>query len=79
MKSTGNIRRIDDLGRIVIPKNIRHTLNIKEADQFEIFTHNDNTIVLRKYHDEDSELDSEDFKTMCFENLKKSLDKAKQK
>lgn len=55
MKSTGIIRRIDDLGRIVIPKNIRKALNIEESDPLEFFTENDNTIIIRKYYGEDSE------------------------
>ena len=41
MKSTGVLRRIDDLGRIVIPKEIRKTLRIKEGDPLEIFTDKD--------------------------------------
>ena len=38
MKATGIVRRIDDLGRIVIPKEIRRTLHIRESDPLEIFT-----------------------------------------
>ena len=38
MKATGIVRRIDDLGRIVIPKEIRRTLHIRETDPMEIFT-----------------------------------------
>ena len=41
MKATGIIRRIDDLGRVVIPKEIRRTLSIREGDPFEIVIHND--------------------------------------
>ena len=48
MKATGIVRRIDRLGRIVIPKEICKTLNIKENDPLEIFTE-DNKILLRKY------------------------------
>lgn len=48
MKSTGIIRRIDDLGRVVIPKELRHTLKIKDYDPIEIFVHGD-MVVLRKY------------------------------
>ena len=47
MKATGIVRRIDDLGRIVIPKEIRRTVGIKEGDPLEIFL--DNGIVLKKY------------------------------
>lgn len=48
MKATGVIRRIDDLGRIVIPKEIRKTLRIKEGENLEIYIENEN-IILRKY------------------------------
>ena len=49
MKATGVVRRIDDLGRIVIPKEIRKTLHIKEGDPLEIFTDRDGEIILKKY------------------------------
>ena len=49
MKATGVVRRIDDLGRVVIPKEIRKTLRIKEGDPLEIFTEKDGGIILRKY------------------------------
>ena len=49
MKATGIVRRIDDLGRVVIPKEIRRTLRIRESDQLEIFTDNDGEIILKKY------------------------------
>lgn len=48
MKSTGVIRRIDDLGRIVIPKEIRKNLRIKEGDNLEVFIEDEN-IILKKY------------------------------
>ena len=48
MKSTGIVRKIDELGRIVVPKELRRTLNIEEKDGLEIFTEG-NTIILRKY------------------------------
>ena len=48
MKATGVIRRIDDLGRIVIPKEIRRNLRIKEGENLEIFVDNEN-IILKKY------------------------------
>lgn len=48
MKSTGIVRKIDDLGRIVLPMELRRTLNIEEHDPVEIFTEED-TIILRKY------------------------------
>lgn len=49
MKTTGVVRRVDDLGRIVIPKEIRKTLRIKEGDPLEIFTEKDGDIILKKY------------------------------
>lgn len=49
MKATGIVRRIDDLGRIVIPKEIRRTLRIREADAIEIFTDAEGQIILKKY------------------------------
>lgn len=49
MKATGIVRRIDDLGRIVIPKEIRRTMKIAEGTPLEIFTDIDNTITLKKY------------------------------
>ena len=49
MKATGVVRRIDDLGRIVIPKEIRKTLRIGEGSPLEIFTERDGEIVLKKY------------------------------
>ena len=49
MKATGIVRRIDDLGRVVIPKEIRRTLHIREGDPLEIYTSEDGGVVLRKY------------------------------
>ncbi len=49
MKATGVVRRIDDLGRIVIPKEIRKTLHIKEGDPLEIFTDREGQVILKKY------------------------------
>lgn len=49
MKSTGIVRRIDELGRIVIPKEIRKTLRIKEGENLEIYVDNNENIILRKY------------------------------
>lgn len=56
MKATGIIRRIDELGRIVIPKELRRTLNIKVGDPIEIFTADDGVIALRKYEPSNSVL-----------------------
>lgn len=49
MKATGIVRRTDDLGRIVIPKEIRKTLRIKEGDPLEIFTDKEGEVILKKY------------------------------
>ncbi|MBE5928413.1 MAG: stage V sporulation protein T [Lachnospiraceae bacterium] len=49
MKATGIVRRIDDLGRVVIPKEIRRTLKIREGDPLEIFTDKEGEIILQKY------------------------------
>ena len=49
MKATGIVRRIDDLGRVVIPKEIRRTLRIREGDSLEIFTDRQGEIILKKY------------------------------
>ena len=49
MKATGIVRRIDDLGRIVIPKEIRRTLRIREGDPLEIFTDREGKVILKKY------------------------------
>lgn len=49
MKATGIVRRIDDLGRIVVPKEIRRVLRIREGDSMEIFTDIDGAIILKKY------------------------------
>ncbi|MBP3361581.1 MAG: AbrB/MazE/SpoVT family DNA-binding domain-containing protein [Clostridia bacterium] len=48
MKATGIIRKVDELGRIVIPKELRKSMSISEGDPLEIFTDND-TIILKKY------------------------------
>ncbi len=49
MKATGIVRRIDDLGRVVIPKEIRRTMRIRESDPLEIFTGHEGEIILKKY------------------------------
>ena len=48
MKSTGIVRKVDELGRIVLPKELRNTLNINEKDPLEIYVDEDNKIVLKK-------------------------------
>ena len=49
MKATGIVRRIDDLGRVVIPKDIRRTIGIHEGEPLEIFIEGKDTVCLRKY------------------------------
>ena len=49
MKATGIVRRIDDLGRVVIPKEIRRTMRIREGDPLEIFTASDGEVIFKKY------------------------------
>ena len=49
MKATGIVRRIGDLGRVVIPKEIRRTLRIREGDPLEIFTDREGGVILKKY------------------------------
>ena len=56
MKATGIIRRIDDLGRLIVPKEIRRTLCIHEGDAFEIFCDKD-SVIFRKYRPNDAHRD----------------------
>ena len=49
MKATGIVRRIDDLGRVVIPKEIRRTMRIREGDPLEIYTDTDGEVIFKKY------------------------------
>ena len=51
MKATGIVRRIDDLGRVVIPKEIRKRMDIEENDPLEMFLDDENRLVLQKYND----------------------------
>lgn len=66
MKATGIIRRIDDLGRVVIPKEIRRSLGIKEGDPLEIFTTRDGEIIFKPYQEDSKVVDNfiETFKEM---------------
>ncbi len=59
MRATGIVRRIDDLGRVVIPKEIRRSLHIQEGDPLEIFTDSDGGVTFKRYlpYDE-SEIDN---------------------
>ncbi len=49
MKATGIVRRIDDLGRVVIPKEIRRTMRIREGDPLEIYTDRNGEVIFKKY------------------------------
>lgn len=49
MRATGIVRRIDDLGRVVIPKEIRRTMHIREGDPLEIYTNRDGEVIFKKY------------------------------
>lgn len=71
MKATGIVRRIDDLGRVVIPKEIRRTMRIREGDPLEIFTDKDGELIFKKYSPI-GELS--DFAGQICESLKKSTD-----
>lgn len=68
MKATGIVRRMDDLGRVVIPKEIRRTLHLREGDPLELYLDNQGGIVFRKYNamgDYDADLIQE----VCQEGL----------
>lgn len=69
MKATGIVRRVDSLGRVVIPKEIRHTLRIKEGAPLEIYTDKDGAVTFRKY----SPLgDLQDFASQICESIRKN-------
>lgn len=55
MKATGIVRRVDDLGRVVIPKELRRNLKIKDGDPLEVFIEDDNVICFKKYQPYDDE------------------------
>lgn len=73
MKATGIVRRVDDLGRVVIPKEIRQIMHIKEGYPMEIFTDRDGSIIFKKYdvtYDLKSAADTlEDKINSCMEDL----------
>lgn len=71
MKATGIVRRIDDLGRVVIPKEIRRTMRIREGDPLEIFTDKDGELIFKKYSPI-GELG--DFAAQICDSLKKTTD-----
>ena len=59
MKATGIVRRVDDLGRVVIPKEIRRTMHIREGDLLEIFVDKDGCVIFKKYSYPEEELERE--------------------
>ena len=74
MKATGVVRRIDDLGRIVIPKEIRKNLRIRDGESIEIFTDNLNQIILKKYSlSEDYSLIIRSYIDSIYTTLKKDI------
>ena len=72
VKTTGIVRRVDDLGRIIIPKEIRNGLMIHEGDPLEIFTTEDGEILLKHYFEKSKTLNNllEDFEKLSAENQK---------
>ena len=75
MRATGIVRRLDDLGRIVIPKEIRRNLKLKEGDALEIFISKDNELVFKPYFENERILDDfvEAFKEMDVSNRKEII------
>lgn len=74
MKATGVVRRIDELGRIVIPKEIRKNLRIRDGESIEIFTDNLNQIILKKYSlSEDYNLIIRSYIDSIYSTLKKDI------
>ena len=61
MKATGIVRRIDDLGRIVIPREIRKKLKVSDGDPFEIFMTNEGEVILKPYKKQEYTLRKGDF------------------
>ena len=70
MRATGIIRRIDDLGRVVIPKEIRRAMKIREGDPLEIYTESNGTVCFRKYSPM-GEMDLDTIKVICDASLGK--------
>ena len=75
MRATGIVRRVDDLGRIVIPKEVRRSLKLKEGDALEIFISNEGELVLKPYFETTRIVDDfiEAFKEMGITNKKEIL------
>ena len=74
MKNLGIVRRIDDLGRIVIPKDARKQLNIQEGDAMEIWLDDNNNIVLKPYEDIENLINERLDETIaCLDELKSTI------
>ena len=71
MKATGIVRRIDDLGRVVIPKEIRRTMRIREGDPLEIYTSKDGEVIFKKYS---LMGDLDEFSAQICETMSKAVD-----
>lgn len=71
MKATGIVRRIDDLGRVVIPKEIRRTMRIREGDPLEIYTSKDGEVIFKKYS---LMGDLDEFSAQICETMSKAMD-----
>lgn len=72
LRATGMVRRIDELGRVVIPKELRRKLRMKEGDSLEVFTSDDGCVCFRKYWFEETDLDTtfiEEYLSSQSENL----------
>lgn len=72
VKTTGVVRRVDDLGRIIIPKEIRNSLMIHEGDPLEIFTTEDGELLLKHYFEKPKSINNlfEDFEKLSAESQK---------
>lgn len=74
VKATGIVRRIDDLGRVVIPKEIRRTLKIREGDPLEIFVDREGEVILKKYSPiKELGTFSQEYTDALFESLNKTI------
>ena len=70
VKTTGIVRRVDDLGRIIIPKEVRNSLMIHEGDPLEIFTTEDGEVLLKHYFEKPKSINNllEDFEKLPLES-----------
>jgi transcriptional pleiotropic regulator of transition state genes len=66
MKATGIVRRIDDLGRLVVPREIRHALGIEEGTPFEIFTDDKGSIIFTPYRPMQEETIAADLESLAY-------------